>query len=280
MSDNIYAARNLDAELVRWHLAAGVDAILDDVPHDRFKELPSNEVNSRSTEPVDAHKMNVARQEPSNRLPPASIVVTGSRDDWVLKACEAARSAKDLVELRERLENFDGAALKRTARSLIMASSPMTSGVLIIGDIPEADDDRSGEAFSGRAGILLDLMLTAIGLSREAAALTTALPWRPPGNRAPTPQELAVLTPFLERQIALIAPRAILAFGTSVAQMVLGRQEPLLKLRGQWTDLSVDNRSVPLLTTLGPAHLLRHPAQKRYAWRDLKVFQDRLRSAN
>jgi DNA polymerase len=155
----------------------------------------------------------------------------------------------------------------------------MASGVLIIGDIPEADDDRSGDAFSGRAGILLDLMLAAIGLSREVVALTTALPWRPPGNRAPTPQELAVLTPFLERQISLIAPRAVVAFGTSVAQMVLGRQDQLLKLRGQWNDLIVDNRSGPLLTTLGPAHLLRHPAQKRYAWLDLKVFQDRLRSA-
>ncbi len=279
MADDFGTARNLDVELLRWHLAAGVDAILDDIPHDRFNELLVNDGNVRTGEPVIGNKSPHVQREPIARLPAASIVATGSSEDWVLKALEAAHSAHSLAELRERLESFEGAALKRTARSMIMASAPTVSGVLIIGDIPEADDDRSGEVFSGRAGIMLDLMLACIGLSRETVALTTALPWRPPGNRAPTPQELAVLTPFLERQISLIAPRFILSFGTSTAQMLAGRQDQLLKLRGQWHELKCDDRVIPMLTTLGPSHLLRHPAQKRYAWRDLKFFHERI-SAN
>lgn len=276
MSVEFEPTRNLDIELLRWHAAAGADVILDDYPHDRFKEISALDSNRPASHAANLEKSTSPRPGPKTRLPPASIVAAGSSDEWVLRAQDEARSAQSLEELRERLENFDGSVLKRTARSLIMATAPAPSGVLIIGDVPEADDDRSGEAFSGRAGLLLNLMLGAIGLSRDAVALTTALPWRPPGNRAPTPRELAVLSPFLARQISLTAPKLILAFGTNVGQMLAGREEPLVKQRGQWIELKFEERVVPLLTTLGPVHLLRHPTQKRYAWQDLKNFRERL----
>ena len=261
--------------LIRWHLASGVDAFLDEMPHDRFSETPPTESLSKAKETNSS-----PRQSPKSASPAPTaavpILASGSSDEWVEKAQHHAAAVSSLLELRTALENFEGIPLKRTARSLLMADAVKTDGLLVLGDLPEADDERSGEIFSGRAGVLFDQMLSAIGLSRETLALTMAVPWRPPGNRAPTMQEIAILTPFLKRQLELLRPRMILSFGTSGAQMLADRFETILKLRGQWFDVPLGETIVPMLVSFGPGHLLRHPAQKQFAWRDLKLLRDRL----
>ena len=276
-------AKELDHEvdpretLIRWHLASGVDALLDEMPHDRFSEKPVVDASAPHDEPKSAARA-TPKPVAASRAAATPILAGGSSDEWVERAHQQAQAATNLTELRAALDGFEGIALKRTARSLLMAENVVPGGIIILGDLPEADDERSGEIFSGRTGVLLDLMLVSIGLSRDKVALTMSVPWRPPGNRAPTTQELATLAPFLRRQLLLLQPKLILSFGTSGAQMLGDRSETILKLRGQWIDLALDDKTVPMLVTFGPGHLLRHPAQKLFAWRDLKSLRERLLS--
>lgn len=260
--------------LIRWHLASGVDALLDEMPHDRFNETPPTEALSPSPE-VKLPSRSASKPIAAPRAVAAPVLASGSSDEWVEKADRQAASASSLAALRAALDNFEGIALKRTARSLLMADHANPSGLVILGDLPEADDERSGEVFSGRAGVLLDQMLGAIGLSRDAVSLTMAVPWRPPGNRAPTIQEIATLTPFLKRQLELLRPKLVLSFGTSGAQMLAQRSETILKLRGQWLDIRLGESTIPMLVSFGPGHLLRYPAQKQFSWHDLKLLRER-----
>jgi DNA polymerase len=131
-----------------------------------------------------------------------------------------------------------------------------------------------GEGFTGPAGQLLDRMLKAIGLDRQQVALGLVIPWRPPGNRAPTQQELAVCEPFIRRHIALIKPDLLVFLGTLPAHLLLGVQDSQIKLRGRWFDYRDGDHTIPTLATLPPAHLLKHPAQKAQAWRDLKALRE------
>ena len=145
---------------------------------------------------------------------------------------------------------------------------------MIIGEAPGAQEDRQGKPFVGPAGQLLDLMLAAIGLDRSKVYITNLLFWRPPGNRNPTPAEIAVCLPFLERQVELIAPKLLLLTGGMSAKTLLNRSEGILRLRGRWDDYRHPRMAepIPALPTLHPAYLLRQPAQKREAWRDLLSF--------
>ena len=140
---------------------------------------------------------------------------------------------------------------------------------LIIGEAPGADEDRLGEPFVGRAGKLLDPMLHAVGQNRERAYVANILKCRPPENRDPTPEEATQCRPFLNRQIALIRPRLILAVGRIAAQNLLGTDTPIGKLRGQVHRFGPAR--IPLVVTYHPAYLLRSPREKRKAWDDLRL---------
>ena len=148
---------------------------------------------------------------------------------------------------------------------------------MIIGEVPGRDEDRMGTPFVGFAGQLLDKMLASIGLDRGSAYLTNMLPWRPPGNRTPTDEELAMLTPWLFRHVQLAKPDLILLLGGAAAKLVFGSQEGILKLRGEWRDTDFgDGVMRPTLASLHPAYLLRSPAQKRLAFDDLLMLASRL----
>jgi len=275
MTGDVHHQRKIAAELIAWHLAAGVDTPLDDLPHDRFREATNEaavprEAPKRVGEGAPGGGSKVRPREQAAAIP---MVTPAPADDWVREARARAEAAPSLEALRETIEHFEGCSLSRTAKSLIMARGAIKDGIMVIGDAPEADDDRSGEAFSGRPGVLLDAMLKAIGLERSSLVLTTAIPWRPPGNRAATGQELDVCTPFLVRQVELVKPKLILALGAMPAQLLAGRSESILKLRGQWLSVASKEMTVPMLATLPPVYLLRQPMQKRFAWRDLKAFR-------
>ena len=276
MSMGLNEERKMAAELLAWHVAAGVDAALDDVPHNRFQEA----ANDAQT-PRDAPKRMASRSEPAGThskpretVSSVALVTPGPANDWIQEARARAAVASSLDELRTSLASFEGCPLSRTAKSCILANSASEKSIMVIGDAPEADDDRSGEAFSGRPGVLLDAMMKAIGLERDKLVLTTSIPWRPPGNRAATVQELEVCAPFLLRQVELVKPRFILALGALPAQLLVGRSESMLKLRGQWFDVDSGGHRVKMMATLPPAYLLRQPMQKRFAWRDLKAFRE------
>ena len=278
MAEFLDHQRILAGELVAWHLSVGVDAILDDVSHDRFQEAVRDSASPAET-PRHVIEQSQRGSTPASSRPigvASPVFAPNPADDWVREARALASAAQSLDELRSMLASFEGCALSRTAKSLILANSVAEGGIMVIGDAPEADDDRNGEAFLGRPGAMLDAMLKAIGLGRNEMALTTAIPWRPPGNRAATAQELDVCTPFLTRQIELLKPRIVLALGALPVQLLAGRGENILKLRGQWFELAMNGRSVKMMASLSPAYLLRQPLQKRFAWRDLKAFRQAL----
>jgi uracil-DNA glycosylase len=171
---------------------------------------------------------------------------------------------------------FDGCALKRTAKSLCFARGREDARLMLIGEAPGRDEDLSGKPFVGRAGQLLDRMLEAIGLTEEHVYITNTVYWRPPGNRTPTPAEVEACAPFLARQIELLAPQVLVLLGGAAAKTILGTTEGIMRLRGKWLNYSCDGRDIATLATLHPAYLLRTPADKRLAWRDLLMVKERL----
>jgi DNA polymerase len=274
----------LDADaaaiLVSWHLDAGVDIALDDRPHDRFAESAAA-VKGRTpgfAEPRRANEILAARQ--IEEAPPGRAVAAPRRSTPVApnEAAESARllaaSAHTLEELRAVLEVFDGCPLKATASRLVFADGNPEGGLMLVGEAPGGDEDRQGKPFVGRAGRLLDKMLAAIGLNRhEHAYIANIVPWRPPGNRTPTPQETTICLPFVARQIELAAPRILVTLGGPSTQTLLGVADGILKARGRWREYQVGGRSIPAMATLHPAYLLRTPRQKQLAWRDLQAIR-------
>ncbi len=212
---------------------------------------------------------------------PAASPDRASPDEAVAVARRLAEGAGDLAALRAAIDAFEGCELKKGARNLVFADGNPAARLMIIGEAPGRDEDREGFPFVGRAGKLLDRMLAAIGLSRKAEEAASAvyianvLPWRPPQNRDPTPDEIAMMLPFLARHVELVAPDLIVPMGNIACQAVLGRRG-ITRLRGQWTQ-AFDRPALPMFH---PAYLLRSPARKREAWADLLEIQSRLKGLN
>jgi DNA polymerase len=178
--------------------------------------------------------------------------------------------------LRDKLEHFEGCALKATAKNLCFYRGAPQARLMLIGEAPGRDEDIEGKPFVGRAGQLLDRMLAAINLTEADVHITNIVYWRPPGNRTPTPQEALVCRPFLLRQIELVAPDFLLLVGGAAAKSVLDTNDGILRVRGKWRQIEVGGRTLPVIATLHPAYLLRTPAAKRQAWRDLLAVRSKL----
>ena len=179
------------------------------------------------------------------------------------------------------MASFDGCALKKTASNLVFADGNPEAKIMIIGEAPGGDEDRMGLPFVGAAGQLLDKMLAAIGLDRQHVYITNILPWRPPGNRTPSSEEVALLWPFLRRHIQLKAPKVIFALGGSSAKLLLNTTTGILKLRGQVQEIDFGDAGqanvIPVLPSLHPAYLLRAPKMKQQAFHDLLVLKSMCR---
>ncbi len=217
------------------------------------------------------------RRQPAPRPAPAAFAPPAAEDP-VDEARAAAAAAATLEELRAAMEAYDRCELKRGARQLVFADGDPRARVMIVGEAPGRDEDRIGKPFVGQAGQLLDRMLAAIGLDRtspdamRAVYITNVLPWRPPENREPTPEEIAMLRPFLLRHIDLAAPELLVVMGNISCLALLGKRG-ITRLRGHWAEAA----GRPALPTFHPAYLLRNPHEKRQAWADLLQLQARLR---
>jgi uracil-DNA glycosylase len=258
-------------QMLEFLYAAGVDVAIGDEPVNRL--APPVAVQ---TSPVDGAPDRQGRMPPA--APPAARPAPTAPDDAVMSARALAKSAPDLATLEKLLAGFDGCALKSTASRLVFADGTPGAKIMIIGEAPGRDEDEIGKPFVGRAGQLLDKMLRAIGLDRTGVYIANIVPWRPPGNRTPTPQEIAICLPFIQRQIELSAPDLLLTMGAPATQNLLSQKEGILKLRGRWFDYACGTRKIPALATLHPAYLLRQPGQKSLAWRDLRALEARLRA--
>ena len=254
-------------ELLDFYLEAGADALVGEEPVDRFAPVEQAPAPPRP-----------ARQLPDSAMPSraAPAMAPQAPDEAALAAREAAKSAKSLEELRAILEKFDGCALKATATQLVFADGNPKSKVMFVGEAPGRDEDIEGLPFVGRSGKLLDRMLAAIGLDRTSVYIANIVPWRPPGNRTPTPQESQICLPFILRQIELADPNILVCLGGPSAQTLLGIKDGITKTRGRWFTFNSGKREIPAMPTFHPAFLLRSPLQKRFAWRDFLAIKKAL----
>jgi len=255
------------AEALRWWRDAGVDLALDETPHDRFAESAAPAARRAPIAAPAPRAAEPPKPAPANPAP----ALTAPPDEAQRSAREDAAAARSLEELRAALERFQGCGLKATATQLVFADGAPEARIMLVGEAPGGDEDRIGRPFVGRAGHLLDRMLAAIRLDRTKVYIANVVPWRPPGNRTPTPQETAVCLPFVRRQIALVAPRLLVCLGGSATQTLLGVKEGITRTRGVWREYrSDDGAAIPTLPMFHPAYLLRQPAAKRQAWADLR----------
>lgn len=254
--------------LLDWQAELGADLPIGDLPVDRYA-APSPTAPVRPVAAPTGGASSPARAAQANA--PAHAA-----DDPVVRATASAAAAMDLPSLRAAMEGFDGCDLKQGARTLVFSDGVPGARVMIIGEAPGRDEDLQGKPFVGRAGQLLDRMLAPIGLARShpdparAVYITNLIPWRPPQNRKPTAQEMAMMAPFAHRHLALADPDIVVLMGNTACEGLLGRSG-ITRLRGQWTELA--GRSC--LPMLHPAYLLRNPAAKRETWADLLSLRAR-----
>ena len=273
--DRTKAAR----ELLAFYLEAGADALLGEEPVDRFAgEQTAASIAPASVEPPTQRPSIAPRPRVSAERPaaPPPQAAPASPDVAIMDARAQARAATSLDELRRILDGFEGCELKRHAKQLVFADGNPQARVMFVGEAPGRDEDQEGLPFVGRSGKLLDLMLKAIGLDRTTVYIANVIPWRPPGNRTPTPQETQICLPFIQRQIELVDPEVLVCLGNPSSQAVLGLTDGIMKTRGRWLTYDTGRREVRAIATLHPAYLLRQPLQKRLAWRDFLAVKKAL----
>jgi len=251
--------------LLRWYVAMGVDEAIEEAPLDRLAPPPQP---APGAPPAARAAIDVPRAVAPR------VAIAGADDTRAL----AARCTS-LAELEAAIRGFDGCALKATATTTVFADGNPAASLMLVGEGPGAEEDRLGLPFVGASGKLLDRMLAAIGLDRTTAYITNVVYWRPPGNRTPTPAELALCLPFVQRHIALARPKVLVFSGGTAAKTLLERGEGITKLRGRWLDYRPGpvDFTIPVMPTFHPSYLLRTPGSKREAWRDFLAVKHKLR---
>ena len=287
--------RQIARELIAFYLDAGVDCAVEERPLDRFADEPRIPSPAERAEPDGERVRTTPSSNPPRVDSPADRARRGvsplsaegptttaappppaAPEAAIMAARESAGSAKDLEELRALLAGFAGCTLAATATQLVFADGNPQARVMFVGEAPGRDEDIAGLPFVGRSGKLLDLMLAAIGLDRTKAYIANVVPWRPPGNRTPTPQETSICLPFIRRQIELANPDIVVCLGQPATQTLLATREGITKTRGRWFKYDTGSREIRALATYHPAFLLRSPLQKRFAWRDFLALKKAL----
>ena len=245
--------------LLAWYQAMGADEAVGEEPLNHFAG------DRLETTPVCL----APGPESEARTPR----IDARKNTTVPAARGIGRQASTLGELETLVARFDGCSLRRTAKSLCFARGSEQARIMLIGEAPGRDEDVKGKPFVGRAGQLLDRMLASIGLREDEVYITNTVYWRPPGNRTPTPEEIEACAPFLARQIELLSPKLLVLLGGAATKSILGVSEGIMRLRGKWLTYPCAGRDLPTLAMLHPAYLLRNPAAKRHAWRDLLLLK-------
>ncbi len=269
-----FAELSADLDALRWQIAMGADEALGEGPS------ALSLVSNRAVTPPLAQTSAAPRPSILAQLetvPVAPPVAKLARP--VAPSVDLAKITR-LEDLRAALEHIHTLGIKDTAMNLVFGEGALQPPVMLIGEAPGEEEDRTGRPFVGRAGQLLEKMLAAIGYTREQLYISNVLPWRPPGNRTPKAEEVATCLPYLMRHIELVQPKFLLLLGASSAKAVLGKDESVSRLRGHWHSYHSAGLpdSIPALVSYHPAYLLRTPAQKRESWRDLRLLKNKIDS--
>ena len=231
---------------------AGIDEIIGTTSHNRFLEVE---------ETLDLPLLPVAPL-PASAEP------------------QEQQTAQTLKDLKAAMLAFEGCALKHTATNLVFGDGNPEARVMLIGEAPGAEEDAQGLPFVGQSGQLLDKALRAIGLTRQTFYITNIIPWRPPGNRQPTPAETEACLPFVRRHIDLVSPDFLILVGGTATKALLGGRDGIMRLRGAWKDYTSEGgKQMKVIAIFHPAYLLRSPNQKREMWGDLIKIKHSLTDA-
>ena len=269
--------KNPYAVALAWHLDVGADEAMQDSPNDRTAAAAA-----LLKSPVAA----VAAVPAPAAITGGEIIGTAQAR---LDAARIAAACNTLSELKDAIAAFDGLAIKKTATNMVFSDGNPAARVMLVGEAPGGDEDRQGQPFVGVSGQLLDRIFKAIGLARtdedpaKALYISNVLNWRPPGNRTPSPAEIDLSLPFIERHIALVKPKVLILCGGVAAKGLLGSGESISKLRGKIHDyrpltagISSNGDSIPAIATYHPAYLLRTPSQKKMVWADMLMLREHL----
>ena len=261
-------------QLLAFYLEAGVDCALTEEPVNR---LSDPDIMPAASEAAFAQ----TRQDGSrgDRRPPRVEAAPGARGRDPVGAGSGADRADARSACARSWKNSTAAPLKSTATRLVFADGNPQARIMFVGEAPGREEDIEGLPFVGRSGKLLDRMIAAIGLDRTSAYIANVIPWRPPGNRTPTPQETQICLPFIQRQIELVNPDVLVTLGNPSTQTLLSTREGIMKTRGRWFDYDTGTRVIRALATFHPAYLLRSPSYKRMAWQDLRAIAKALEQA-
>jgi len=271
-----FAPYSYEATVLEWYLEQGVTDLLDNKPVDRLA--------ARDPLPFSSPQSSAPSSSGAS-MPIISELPLGTMEAKA-EALRLAGAAGTLLELETVIRNFEGLTIRKTATNIVFSDGNPASRVMIIGEAPGGDEDIQGKPFVGVSGQLLDKMLSAIGLDRNSedparsVYITNVLNWRPPGNRSPSPSEIEISLPFIERHIALAQPKLLLFMGAIPSRSLLNCSDTVLKLRGAWhvyTPVTLTGgREIPCLATYHPTQLLRTPLQKKAAWADLQLLRSKV----
>jgi uracil-DNA glycosylase len=237
------------AQALAWLAEMGADEIISETALDRFAASVTPE---------------------KSKIAATSIRRVATLPDQSAAAAQSQASAcNSLEQLKQALNYFDANPLRKSATKLSFIEGNLQADILVIGDRPRNEEDRSGQVFAGKSRLLLQAMLAAININLESVLLMNFIPWRPPGNRQPLENEIAMCAPFAARAIELTNPKFILCFGSLAAQILASGDQSIIRQRGKWLKLG----NADVMVTLHPEELMKHSAQKKLAWRDLLAFQ-------
>ena len=260
-----------------WQLEAGIDESIGEITIDRSMQSSDNPAYGR----VVGGGAVKAQSEEGYRtfeIPNEVFGLTSQPAMGTQGAREIASCCSSITELEKAVRAFDGCPLKKTATNTVFADGNPSAKIMFVGEAPGADEDRQGRPFVGLSGQLLDKMLASIGLNRTNVYISNIVFWRPPGNRNPSADEIAICLPFVERHIELVGPDILVPLGGPAAKTLLGVKKGITRIRGRWHSYQTCNKagSIDVLPSFHPAYLLRSPAHKRESWRDLLSIQERL----
>ena len=276
-------------DLLKFHIEADCADVLDDMPVNHFAEAeptsPEHATPEHATPEMKEPADHAGLQEDVAPLTPpvtpavvtAQINPAAPQNSAAGDSATLAKTATTLDELAAALESFEGCGLKKTAKSTVFSDGVSSARIMLVGEAPGQDEDRTGKPFVGRSGQLLDAMMATIGLSRASNLyIANVIPWRPPGNRAPSVDELETCKPFIMRQIELVAPEIIVLVGGTSAKTLLNTETGITRLRGKWQSLEIGGRNIPALPFFHPAYVLRRPETKVDVWADLCALKQKL----
>ena len=183
---------------------------------------------------------------------------------------------KSLNDLQSFIENYDECELSHTARSTVFCDGNADAEIMLIGEAPGNQEDIEGKPFVGKSGQLLDKILKTVNIDRTNCYISNIIPWRPPGNRNPTAEEISMCLPFIKKHIELVNPKILLLVGSISSKSILNKNLGITKLRGEWHIYKDGDIEIPALPIFHPAYLLRRPNNKSYVMRDILLFKRKI----